>query len=129
MVGSLAYAGRQLSQPRHTEAAARAADFVLENLWVDGRLLRRWRDGEARFQGYLDDYVFTLYGLLELHETTGDPRWLEWATRLIDATIAEFWDQSDGGFFYSAPRSCWPGGRTLSTTRCHRPTEWPLWCC
>jgi hypothetical protein len=105
MIGSLAHAGQALSEPRYTEAAIRAADFVLENLWVDGRLLRRWRDGEARFQGYLDDYVFTVYGLLELHETTGDHKWLEWATRLMDAAIAEFWDQSDGGFFYSGASS------------------------
>jgi uncharacterized protein YyaL (SSP411 family) len=101
MIGSLAYAGRELSEPRYTEAGVRAADFLLANLWVEDRLLRRWRDGEARFQGYLEDYVFAAYGLVELYEATGDRKWLEWSTKLMDAAIADFWDQSEGGFFYT----------------------------
>jgi hypothetical protein len=101
MIGSLAYAGRELSESRYTEAAVRAADFLLANLWVEDRLLRRWRDGEARFDGYLDDYVFTVYGLLEVYEATGDRKWLEWSTKLMEAAIADFWDESEGGFFYT----------------------------
>jgi uncharacterized protein YyaL (SSP411 family) len=102
MVGSLAYAGRELSEPRYTEAAVRGADFLLANLWVEDRLLRRWRDGEARFHGYLEDYVFAVYGLVELYEATGDRKWLEWSTKLMDAAIADFRDQSEGGFFYTS---------------------------
>jgi len=105
MIASLAYAGRELQEPRYTGMAERAARFVLANLYADGRLLRRWRDGEAKFPGYLDDYAYLADGLLELHETTGDREWLDRARELMEAAIAEFWDDQDGGFFYTGEHS------------------------
>ena len=104
MIGSLAYAGRALEEPRYVQAAERAARFVLDNLSENGRLLRRWRDGEAKYPGYLKDYVYLAQGLLELYEATGDRHWFERARELMDAAIAEFWDEADGGFFVTAER-------------------------
>ena len=101
MVGSLAYAGRVLSQPRYAEAAQRAADFILETMMVDGRLLRSYRDGQARLNAYLDDYAFLTDGLLEVHQATGQPRYLREAERLTDALLRRFRDPSGGGFFFT----------------------------
>ncbi len=56
--------------------AAVAADFLLKNLRRSGRLLRSFKDAQARHDAYLDDYAFLIAGLLDLYEATGDPRWL-----------------------------------------------------
>ena len=59
MIASLAKGARVLNEPKFAEAAARAADFVLTKLRTqDGRLLRTYRMGQARLNGYLDDYAF-----------------------------------------------------------------------
>jgi len=104
MIASLAYAGRQMDEPRHTEAAERAAEFVHARLRQDRRLLRRWRDGEARFDGCLDDHACLAWGLLELSETTGSDEWLERARELMDAAVEDFGDDAEGGFFYTGRR-------------------------
>jgi len=102
MIGSLAYAARELGQHHYAEMAARAARFTLDNLREDGRLLRRWREVEGRFAGYLEDSVFLADGLLELHETTGEQAWLDDARGLVDAAVSDFWDEDGGGFFATA---------------------------
>jgi len=102
MIGSLAYAGRQLDEPRYTEAAARAADFVLQHMRRDdGTLLRTYRTGQAKLPGYLDDYAYLAQGLLELHRATGERRWLEQADRLAVVIVRDFQDKPNGGFYFT----------------------------
>ncbi len=103
MIEALAHAGKVLNEPRYTRAAERAAGFALDSLRDErGRLYRTYRDGEARLPGYLDDYAYLCNGLVELHETTGDGRWLETARELA-ATMSElFADAEGGGFYYTS---------------------------
>ena len=103
LIGALAQAGRWIDQPRYTAAAARAADFLLRAMREPtGRLLRTWRGGLARLPGYLDDYAYLADGLIDLHEATGDPRWLGEARAVVDAMIERFEDCLAGAFFYTA---------------------------
>jgi uncharacterized protein YyaL (SSP411 family) len=103
MIGSLAYAGRTLEERRYTEAAVKAADFILNHLVDDnGRLLRTYRVGQAKLGGYLDDYAYFAQGLLELYAATGEQRWLRRAQQLADTMLAEFEDKQAGGFFFTA---------------------------
>jgi uncharacterized protein YyaL (SSP411 family) len=84
MVSALAKAGRAFDEPEHVRSAERAARFLLAELRDgSGRLLRRWRDGEARFKGYLVDYTQTAAACLDLFETTYDPSWFDEALRLM----------------------------------------------
>jgi uncharacterized protein YyaL (SSP411 family) len=102
MIGPLAEGSRVLKDGRYAEAARRAAAFVLERLGApDGRLVHAYKDGRARFNGYLDDYANLIDGLTRLYEVTGEPRWVESALRLSDVMIAEFADRGQGGFFYT----------------------------
>ncbi len=102
MIDGLAAAGRLLDEARYVAAAARAAEFVLTQMRDDdGRLLRTWRNGEAKLAGYLDDYAFMAQGLLALHEATGEARWLDEARALTDGMLARFADER-GGFFFTA---------------------------
>jgi uncharacterized protein YyaL (SSP411 family) len=103
MITALARAGRQLDEPRYTEAAARAADFILRTMRdADGRLLRVYRDGRASQPGYLDDYAYLIDALIELHEATDDSRWLAEARALADEMIERFGDPWASGFFYTS---------------------------
>ena len=102
MIASLAYGGAALGEPRYLDAAAQAADFILGSLVRDGLLLRRWRQGDARYAGTLEDYAFFTAGLLELYEATFDARWLTEAQRWAGAMVDRFWDEARGGFFFRA---------------------------
>jgi uncharacterized protein YyaL (SSP411 family) len=101
MLASFAEAGIVLNRPDYTDAARRNAEFVLANLRQDGVLLRTWKDGVAKFNGYLEDYAFLIEGLVTLFETTGEFPLLEEARTLTERMIEEFWDNDGGGFFFT----------------------------
>ena len=69
-----------------------------------GRLLRRYRDGDAAIDGYAEDYAYLIFGLLELFQADGDPAWLEWAVTLQQQQDALFWDEPQGGWFSTTGR-------------------------
>jgi hypothetical protein len=99
MIAALARAARVLRADRYLHAARRAATFIRDTVWRDGRLLRRYRAGEAAIDGYCEDYACVVWGLIELFQADGDPVWLEWAVEVQEAQDARFWDQSEGGWF------------------------------
>jgi uncharacterized protein YyaL (SSP411 family) len=101
MLASFSEAGAILNRPDYTAAARRNAEFVLTNLRRDGLLLRTYKDGIAKFNGYLEDYAFLIDGLLTLYETSGEQRWFNEARSLTDRMIEEFWDQETGGFYFT----------------------------
>jgi uncharacterized protein len=100
MMAALAEAGAALGRDDYLDAARRCAEFVLSDLRDDeGRLLRTYKDGDGRLNGYLEDHAFLLEALLTLYEATFEPRWFEAAQALADTTIARFGDPERGGFF------------------------------
>jgi uncharacterized protein YyaL (SSP411 family) len=99
MLRSFALAARVLNRDDYREAAERNAAFLLEKLWVEGRLRRSYKDGQAKFNGYLEDYAMVADGLVALYEATFEARWLAEAARLADATIELFWDEESGAFY------------------------------
>jgi len=101
MLASFAEAAVILERDDYREVAERNAQFVLENLRRDGLLLRTYKDEQAKLNAYLEDYAFLVDGLLALYQTTGTLRWLEEAQTLAERMIEEFWDEEDGGFFYT----------------------------
>ncbi|HEX8749200.1 MAG TPA: thioredoxin domain-containing protein [Pyrinomonadaceae bacterium] len=101
MLAGFCEAGAVLERPDYTEAARRNARFVLGNLRRDGLLLRTYKDGQAKLNGYLDDYSFFADGLLMLYEATGELEWLEEAQGIVERMVEEFWDEEQGGFYYT----------------------------
>ncbi len=101
MIAALAK-GRQVMQKYdYLEAAVRAAEFIWQKLRrSDGRLLARYREGEAAIPAYLDDYAFLTWGLLELYEATFNPKYLGRAVALTDQMLDLFGDDTRGGLFF-----------------------------
>ncbi len=102
MITALAQAGQVLNEPAYIAAAERAAAFVLSELRTpEGRLLHRYRAGEAGLMAHLDDYAFMVQGLLALYEATFKPAYLASALELNQVMLDHFWDAEQGGFFFT----------------------------
>jgi uncharacterized protein len=100
MISAFAEAGAVLEREDLLSAAREAADFVLGTLRdPDGRLLRTFKDGQAKLNAYLEDHAYLLEALLTLYEATFEPRWFAAAQEMADSMIARFADEERGGFF------------------------------
>jgi uncharacterized protein YyaL (SSP411 family) len=103
MITALSKAARALGKPAYAAAAAKAADFILTRLRrPDGRLLHRYRDGEASLPAHIDDYAYFISGITELYEATFEPRYLREALALNSILVGHFRDAAQGGFFFTA---------------------------
>jgi uncharacterized protein YyaL (SSP411 family) len=106
MIAAFAKAGQAFRNSDYTQAAKRAADFVLETLQDDqGRLLKRYCDGEAGLPAHLEDYAFFVWGLIDLYEATLEAKYLAEAVRLNDYMLEHFWDADKGALFMVADTS------------------------
>jgi uncharacterized protein YyaL (SSP411 family) len=101
-IAALARAGMVLDEPRYTQAAEDGAAFIDRELRTDGRLLRTWKDGRAKLNGYLDDYTFVANALIDVYEATGMRRYLERARELTDIVLAQFWAQDGRGLYVTS---------------------------
>lgn len=102
MVSAFAKAGRVFQNPHWIDRAGVAMGFLLENLVDDeGRILARYRDGEARYLGYVDDVAYGIWALLELFTSTGQTEYLKRAILWQQNMQDRFWDETHGGYFYS----------------------------
>jgi uncharacterized protein YyaL (SSP411 family) len=103
MIDAFARAAQVLENPAYVQAATRAADFLLTAMRrADGRLFRTTLAGSpAKLNAYLDDYAYLIEALVSLYEATFEPRWIAAALELAQVMIAQFWDEEDGGFFYT----------------------------
>lgn len=115
VLAAFAEAAAVLNSPEYLEIARRNADFLLNNLMerrgpagdknaagTRGSLLRTWKDGKAKLNGYIEDYANLADGLIELYQVSGETRYLTEASQLADTMIVEFWDEENGGFFFTS---------------------------
>ncbi|MFQ5832838.1 MAG: thioredoxin domain-containing protein [Candidatus Thorarchaeota archaeon] len=105
-IAALAKAARSLHRSSYAETAERAVEFILTKMRSNtGRLFHRFREGEVAVDAFLDDYAFLIWGLIELYETTFDPKYLELALDLNETQLKHFWDDEGGAFFFTADDS------------------------
>ena len=100
MIHALAECGAALGRADALDAAVNGTRFVLDAMsQPDGRLFRSFKDGQARFNAYLEDYAAFIRALIALYETTFDLAWLAQASRLTQVMLEQFHDPDNGGFF------------------------------
>lgn len=102
MLGAFADAAGVLGNKEYLQIARSNAEFIKRELSRDGRLLRTWKDGTAKLNGYIEDYANVADGLIELFQVSGEFEHLIEAQRLTDLMITEFWDADNGGFFFTS---------------------------
>jgi uncharacterized protein YyaL (SSP411 family) len=100
MIVALSKAAQVFNEPEYANAAKRAADFILKDMRdAQSGLYHRYRDGEAKVTGFLSDYAFFVWGLVELYETVFDEEYLQHAVELTERIMKHFWDGQQGGFY------------------------------
>jgi uncharacterized protein YyaL (SSP411 family) len=102
MIRGLAMAGRALGREDLTEAAHNAVLFIKAELYKDGQLYASYKDGQARFEAYLDDHAFLLDAIIELLQARWDTGQLTFAIALADRLLADFADAENGGFYFTS---------------------------
>lgn len=101
MISAFARAYQVFDDARYLRAAERSSAFVLARMYDNKKkvLLRRYRDGEARYEGHLEDYAFFTQGLIDLYEASLDIQWLQKALELTNGQNDLFYDKENGGFY------------------------------
>jgi uncharacterized protein YyaL (SSP411 family) len=103
MIAALARASSVFSEPRYLQAAAKAAGFILKKMKSEnGTLYHRYAKGERAIEGFLDDYSFLVWGLVETYEACFEEAYLQAAVELTKTMTLRFWDKKDGGFYFTA---------------------------
>jgi uncharacterized protein YyaL (SSP411 family) len=103
MIAALSQGARILNKPEYAQAAEKAAQFILTRMQAaDGRLYHRFREGELAVEAQAADYAFLIHGLLNLYQATFNLSYAENAVALQEKMLADFWDNTDGGFYSTA---------------------------
>ncbi|NPC91353.1 thioredoxin domain-containing protein [Bacillus sp. WMMC1349] len=101
MIAGLAKAAKVFQSSDYMKMAVTAATFIENELVKDGRLMVRYRDGEVKNKGFIDDYAFLLWAYLELYEASFDLSYLQKAKQWSAGMLNLFLDKESGGFYFT----------------------------
>jgi uncharacterized protein YyaL (SSP411 family) len=102
MIAALSRASQILGEPKYLQSATKTADFILQEMKTsNNKLYHRYAKGERTVLGFLDDYAYLVFGLLELYEACFDEKYLQISVDLTKSMIEQFWDEKNGGFFFT----------------------------
>jgi uncharacterized protein YyaL (SSP411 family) len=102
MIAALAKGFKVVGNKKYLESAQKAADFILNNLYRNGKLMHRYKDGESVIDGNLDDYAFLIWGLMELYSANFEIKYLKYAFSLNETLVNHFLDNKSGGFYFTS---------------------------
>ena len=106
MISALAKASQAFGDDKYSEAAIKSYSFIEKYLTEkDGRLIHRFRDGESGLPAHIDDYAFMINALIDLYETTFETKYLKRAVDLNEILMRDFWDDQNGGFYFTSSTS------------------------
>jgi uncharacterized protein YyaL (SSP411 family) len=101
MISSFVDGFKVTENEKYLEEAKKAARFILEEMRKDGHLMRVFHQGKSKVKGYSEDYAFFIQTLIDLYEATFEIDWLKEADDLNRRMIHQFWDERNGGFFFT----------------------------
>ncbi|MGK7902371.1 MAG: thioredoxin domain-containing protein [Hormoscilla sp.] len=102
-ISGLAKAASIFGRTEYLELATKAANFILENQWVEGRLYRVNYEGKPAVLAQSEDYALLIKALLDLHACDrANGSWLEKAIA-VQSEFDEFlWSLELGGYYNAA---------------------------
>ena len=104
MLSGMIDAATVLGDGQAMQTVRQTIAFLRQHMVRDGVLLRSHKDGQSKLGGYLDDYAFLAAALLDAFEATFEPSYFDLARQLTDTLLLEFWDDVEGGFFFTGVR-------------------------
>ena len=102
MITAFAKGYRVTNEKKYLDAAEKCIDFIENNLVKDGKLLRTYKDGKAKLQGYLEDYSYFGVSLLDVFEINPELKFLERAQEIANYLVEHFWDSETNSFYMTA---------------------------
>jgi uncharacterized protein len=100
LIAALAKASKVYEERSYLEMAQRALTFVEKHLIQDGRIMVRYRDGEVKNKGFIDDYAYLMWAYMEMYEADFHLSYLKKAVNVAEKMIELFWDEDSGGFYF-----------------------------
>ena len=101
-IRALAFAGSVFGRADWVAASVGAFDAIVKLMDRDGILYHAWANGQHGPLGFADDYVNMAEAALQLYESTGERRYLEAARTWVRTLDAHFWDETRGGYYFTA---------------------------
>jgi hypothetical protein len=102
MITAFAKGYRVTNDPKYLNAAKTCISFIENNLFSDEKLLRTYKNGTAKIDGYLDDYSYFVNALLDVFEIEPEPKYLKLALKLGHHLVNHFWDSENNSFFMTS---------------------------
>lgn len=102
MISAFAKGYRVTNERKYLDAAQNCLTFIEKHLVSGTQLLRTYKNGQAKLNGYLEDYSYLVNALIDVFETTAEPRYLELAMSLADYMVDHFWDEKNNSFYFTA---------------------------
>ncbi len=98
-VATLAEVAAVTGSEHYGRRAVEIGDFLMREMYRDGRLMRSWQGGRARHLAVAADHAWLIEACVRLSELTGAHRWRARAEEVSEALLSRFWDEEQGGFF------------------------------
>ena len=102
MITAFAKGYRVTGDIRYLNAAKDCISFIEQNLFVNEKLLRTYKNGIAKIDGYLEDYSYFINALLDVFEIEPDQKYLTLSIKLGHHLVEHFWDSENNSFFMTS---------------------------
>ena len=102
MITAFAKGYRVTHDHRYIDAAKKCVEFIEKNLFVNGKLLRTYKNGASKIDGYLEDYSYFANALLDVFEIEPNSKYLKLAIALGKQLQEHFWDSESSSFFMTS---------------------------
>ncbi len=85
--------------------AENAIQFIENNLIVNGKIHRSFKNKSSVTEGFLEDYAFILSAYIALYQATFNEEYLRKAKQWTNYTIENFYDEAEGYFLFASKNS------------------------
>jgi uncharacterized protein YyaL (SSP411 family) len=102
VIKSLVFLGNSFTRPDIINTAKSTLDFLKNSVWQNNRLFSVYKDGTAYQPAFLDDYAFLMDALIHYLQVDWGESYFNWLLALADQLCEYFFDEGQGGFFYTA---------------------------